>query len=71
MHKSLDEEPGEIVQSLEEEEEIQPLSWYWRGLQPYRGKLKARGSSGKGKKLQAVLSCRHQYQGNLLYAYQG
>ena len=37
-----------------EDEEFQPLSWYWRGLQPYRGNLKARGSSGKGKKLQAV-----------------
>ena len=30
----------------------------------------ARGSSGKGRKPQAVLSCRHQSQSNLLHAYQ-
>ena len=40
------------------------------GTSALPGKLKARGSSGKGKKLQAVLSCRPQSQSNLLYAYQ-
>ena len=32
--------------------------------------FEARGSSGKGRKSQAVLSCRHQSQSNLLHAYQ-